>query len=536
MALRHSFPGRAANSWTRRNVLAQLASVPLAACVPAPKVIGPSPPGGLQLVDAHCHLFNITDLPAASFSQIVLLHDHEPKGGWSTPEKALRGALDGIESLLSIGVMSAAREAQLGHGLELVEERTPELSASDKQSLEIQQRKAQAALSELTRTKSLFGCQEAPGPSPNVRSIVNWLSDLRARRTELTERLVAGHATSGYASRLLCPALVDYSNWLTQDLNSPLPDQMRAAGVISANTQLPPVHGYMAFDPLRRALVRQGLPVVDGTWDPLALLREALIDHGFLGVKLYPPMGFQASGNATSGNTYPPHVEALFGSSVATGQAIDQSLEELWQVCEELDAPVMAHAHNSNEAGKGYGLRADPTYWFSVASKHPTVRIMLAHFGSFRTPTFGFPAPPCSADVPFDESWEAAIGRFVKDNPNANLFADVSYLSEVFHPQERERSRLRFKRYLEFDPKAEHLIFGSDWVMLGIEKGWLSPGGYAGQVASFLRDVGLDGDALNRVMYGNALKFLGLSPGSRTRARIASFYAAHQIPESRLPS
>jgi predicted TIM-barrel fold metal-dependent hydrolase len=196
----------------------------------------------------------------------------------------------------------------------------------------------------------------------------------------------------------------------------------------------------------------------------------------------------------------------------------------------------MAHAHNSNEAGKGYGLRADPTYWFSVASKHPTVRIMLAHFGSFRTPTFGFPAPPCSADVPFDESWEAAIGRFVKDNPNANLFADVSYLSEVFHPQERERSRLRFKRYLEFDPKAEHLIFGSDWVMLGIEKGWLSPGGYAGQVASFLRDVGLDGDALNRVMYGNALKFLGLSPGSRTRARIASFYAAHQIPESRLPS
>jgi predicted TIM-barrel fold metal-dependent hydrolase len=522
---------------TRRQLLAQLASLPLASCIPAPNVSGPlAGSTGLQLVDAHCHLFNITDLPAASFSQIVFFHDHEKKGGWNPAELALREALDGIEAILSTGVTTAAREAQLGPGLELFEPQTAALSPSEEQSLEAQQRKAEAALAQLPRVEQLFGCDEAPGPSPSLRSIVTWLRDLRARRSEMTRRLAAGHATSGYNSRLLCPALVDYSNWLVQKLRSPLPDQMRVGGVVGANTQLPPVHGYMAFDPLRRALVRERLPVVDGTWDPLALVREALVSHGFIGVKLYPPMGFQASGNASSNNTYPPHIEAAFGSSAAVGSALDESLDELWQLCEELDAPVMAHAHNSNEAGAGYGRRADPTYWVAVAKKHPNVRIMLAHFGSFRTPAAGRPVPRCSAGVSFEDSWEAVIGQFVRSNPNSNLYADVSYLAEVFHPAERERSRLRFQRYLQFDPGAEHLIFGSDWVMLGIEKGWLDPRGYARQVASFLHDVGLDADGVNRVMYSNSLKFLGLNPATRTRTRLAHFYAGHGIPESRLPT
>jgi hypothetical protein len=190
---------------TRRQLLAQLASLPLASCIPAPNVSGPlAGPTGLQLVDAHCHLFNITDLPAASFSQIVFFHDHEKKGGWNPAELALREALEGIEAILSTGVTTAAREAQLGPGLELFEPQSAALSPSEEQSLEAQQRKAEAALAQLPRAEELFGCDEAPGPSPSLRSIVTWLRDLRARRSEMTRRLAAGHATSGYNSRLLC--------------------------------------------------------------------------------------------------------------------------------------------------------------------------------------------------------------------------------------------------------------------------------------------------------------------------------------------
>jgi predicted TIM-barrel fold metal-dependent hydrolase len=503
--------------------------------VPAPNPTA----GGVSapLVDAHCHLFNITDLPAASFSQIVFFKDHEHAGGWNPAELALRKSLDTIQAILSVGAMSAAHEAQLGSGAELVEAAPRILSPTDEHSLEAEQRSAEAALEELSQTQAVAApCDKGPGPSPSVRSVVTWLRDLRARRSTLTRRLTAAHSTSGFSSRLLCPALVDYSNWLGQSLDSPLADQMRVGGAIAANTSLPPVHGYMAFDPLRRALVRQGLAVVDGTWEPLGLLREALVNHGFAGVKLYPPMGFRASGNQASGDRYPPHVEKAFGSSAAVGQALDQSLDELWRLCEELDAPIMAHAHNSNEAGRGYGLRADPTYWFDVANKHPSLRIMLAHFGSFRTPTASAPRRGCSADVPFEDTWEAAIGNFVHANPNGNLFADISYLAEVFHPAERERSRQRFIQYLALDPGAQHLIFGSDWVMLGIEQGYLDPGGYARQVVAFLRDVGLNSTEIDGIMHDNALKFLGLKPPSRMRDRLAAFYAAHQLPLSRLPS
>lgn len=523
--------------WTRRKVLVQIASVPLAACVTdgyAPKL--PRPSGVLQLIDAHCHLFNISDLPAASFTQIALLRQYQHSGPPTDAERRLRAALDAIEAILSSGVMSAAREAQLGPDVRLLQPERLVLSPHDQSRLDAHQREAEAALRELSRTQALARCGGGAVLTPSLGSILTWLRDLRSRRATLTRRLKEAHTKSGYSPRLLCPALVDYANWLQQPLRSPLPDQIRVAGIIAQNTSLPAVHGYAPFDPLRRALVRQHLPVIDGAWDPLAVVRDALINHAFIGVKLYPPMGFRASRNSGSGNTFPPHVQALFGSSEATGAALDQSLEELWQTCRELDAPIMAHGANSNAAGLDYGRRADPTYWLDVARRHPELRIMLAHFGRFRNVAAGLPIPSCNDDVPFEQTWEAVIGDFVRANPQSNLYADLSFMSELFHANERARAVSRMKLYLERDPRAEHLVFGSDWVMLGIEKGYTGGGGYPHRVASFLRDAGLDDDGISRVMYGNAIKFLGLQQGSRTRARLAAFYAAHDLPESRLPS
>jgi len=527
--------------WTRRELLAGLTAVPLAACVPGDNAVPlPMPQTGASLIDAHCHLFNISDLPTASFTQIVLLKKYEHAGAPTAPGRALRAALDGIESILSAGVISAADEAQSGAGLS--EPESAAFNPADEPALEQRQREAEAALNALGGEVSLVSCDNGPGPSPNIRSIVTWLRDLRASRTRLTKRLTEAHAQSGFSSRLLCPALVDYANWLLQPLHSPLPHQVRVAGTISSNPQLVPVHGYAPFDPLRLALVREKLPVIDGGWDPIDLLRDALTSNGFAGVKLYPPMGFRATGNATSRDTYPPHVEALFSSipappgQSAVGAALDRSLDELWQVCKELDAPVMAHAANSNAAGEGYGRRADPSFWLKVASDHPELRIMLAHFGRFRTPAAGFPVPQCSDDLPFDHTWEAAFGRFIKANPASGLYADVSYMSELFHPNERKRALGRMRQYLEFDPDLDHLIFGSDWVMLGIEKQYPQDGGYPHHVQAFFEELKVGPRAVANVMYGNAIKFLGLRAGSGTRARLARFLASHSLPENRLPS
>src|SRR6266478_4088139 len=86
------------------------------------------------------------------------------------------------------------------------------------------------------------------------------------------------------------------------------PRQGRRDGEDRLRKDGPRVHGFVGFDPLRQALYddnRGGAP--DG--DPMAVVRRAIeVNHiavskstkltgGFIGVKLYPPMGFRATDN-----------------------------------------------------------------------------------------------------------------------------------------------------------------------------------------------------------------------------------------------
>ena len=84
----------------------------------------------------------------------------------------------------------------------------------------------------------------------------------------------------------------------------------------------------------------------------------AVKEHGCVGVKIYPPMGFHPYGNEDnplSGSSEPrPNLKTL-----------DEKLAQFFAKCEELDVPVMAHANDSNGrdaphdklAGvKGWGL------------------------------------------------------------------------------------------------------------------------------------------------------------------------------------
>jgi predicted TIM-barrel fold metal-dependent hydrolase len=116
------------------------------------------------------------------------------------------------------------------------------------------------------------------------------------------------------------------------------------------------------------------------------------------------------------------------------------------------------------------------------------------------------------------------------------LFADVSYLSELFSPKDRKRCIDRLQLYLNLDPGARHLVFGSDWVMLGIEKEYPKGGGYPHRVAALLADAGLGEEAIDGVMYRNALRLYGLDSDSVARRRLLGFYERHGLPATRLPS
>ena len=113
------------------------------------------------------------------------------------------------------------------------------------------------------------------------------------------------------------------------------------------------------------------------------------------------------------------------------------------------------------------------------------------------------------------------------------MFADLSYFAEILDrtegfQQRRAKLRDKLKKYLEkHDPDVKHLCYGSDWVMLGLEK---NNERYHEELGAFLSDdVGLTQKQLNGVFFGNAIRFLGLGPDDQGRARLKNFYGSNNI-------
>lgn len=497
------------------------------------------------LVDVHCHLFNVTDLPAARFISIVKFEHYSSEDRPDPPGGIVDGLIHRIVARLSRGVPTAREEAdRLDRRAAAVPAEPPRLTPGDvvavaelSAQVEQEQRRNKIEAGFVAQPRSGVCETSGAGVATNLRTVLNWVASLRMSRGGLTDRLARLHRESGYESRLLCPALVDYSCWLNARLTSPLGDQVRAMKSVSLRPGGPIVHAYVPFDPLRDAMHRRGFDGPDGDFDPLAFVEQSLTRDGCIGVKLYPPMGFRPSGNGASGQRYPRYISDRFGGADALGRELDISLDRLWRLCERLDAPVMAHAANSVEAGPNYGERADPAYWMPAFDAAGRRRVMLGHFGRFRTMSAGqWPSTePCPAEIPFERSWEGIFARHVRDHPDALVFADISYFSEVFYPGERRRVASKLREYLNYDPQARHLIFGSDWIMTGLEKQYVRQGGYTRRVATFLTECGFNDDMLHRVIYGNALRYLGLGASDRNRARLIRFHVDNGGSPDRLP-
>jgi uncharacterized protein Usg len=300
----------------------------------------------LPLVDIHCHVFNATDLPARRFLKIVFL-DHYPEQG---TERLLNlPDQDVLDLLLNIFVSvvkggntpTASKEIDVLEGRDSADLRS--VSAEDAVSAVIERtadflRESSAARNregaptidararltaallqaagqdssrsaELSDDEARNAAKRTVMSSADVGVYLRWFSTFKRFRYALVDTLVQTYLHQGYDPILLMPALIDYSKWLGEEVDSPLNTQIQVMSRIARRPEGPAVHGYVAFDPLREVYYRRGKEPLhdrDGnpTVRPLDMVREALTEYGFLGVKLYPPMGFRASRNA-EGQSYP---------------------------------------------------------------------------------------------------------------------------------------------------------------------------------------------------------------------------------------
>jgi len=525
-------------------------------------IAGAVNPARGRIVDVHCHLFNSTDLPAARFIKIVFLglFRKEAAPSLDIEQPDFVDALIAL-FLLVLGQGAAPTADQEAASLrdgrqprggrrvseQLVADATAEylLGASSGANAAPENTPGRTKLvAEILAAGAPGDGAPRQGPlTPNeaneaagramrsdfsIGRYLRWFALFVRARASLADQLAAQHRADGFSQVLLCPALIDYDAWLDERVRrSPLRSQVHVMGQVALRSRGPAVHGYVAFDPLRQLNFERK---IDRRENPINLVREALTEYGFLGVKLYPPMGFRASGNLDKPQQrYPEAVDAALGGRV--GDGLNAALDLLYETCVDLHAPIIAHASASNEAGPNYALRADPAYWLPVFERWPALHVCLAHFGSFAHQSAATPETP----LPLG-SWEYAFGDYIRRHPESPVFADLSFFTEIAGKSDAELSAYAdtlLKFMAACDPDCRHLVFGSDWIMLGNNK---MAEGYAATVFEFFKTrCNFDAAKLERLFSGNAARFLGLRDGDPTRDRLLKFYAANGANPDRLP-
>ena len=234
-------------------------------------------------------------------------------------------------------------------------------------------------------------------------------------------------------------------------------------------------------------------------------MKRAIEVYGFVGIKMYPPMGFKPMGNEGE-------------PEVPNGAELDSILRDLYRWASDSDVPITAHCNSSNYADEAYRDFASPDNWALALDEFNDLRVNLGHFGGARSEeaTDGWP-------------WKAA--RLMAARPN--VYADVG--NHKIYDDEITSGYFDMLDSMFGDPAtavaAERLMFGTDWFMLAIHR----------EHEDFLdqyRDAYRSrfGDARTESFLGsNALAFLGFDSTSnannqRLRQRYET-YAPDRIPD-----
>lgn len=383
---------------------------------------------------------------------------------------------------------------------------------------------------------------------------IRWALLYTRHRYELAEELDQLHGKVGQKSRivLMTPAIVDFSKWLEDEDQLSIEEQVDVMARIACRRDGPRVHGFVGFDPLRQALYdhHQRKPTDK---DPMAVVRRAIevariVDGtstkttgGFVGVKLYPPMGFRAIDNKHLSDdrfnepAYLRSPDMGLGSEI--GRKLDTALSKLYTWCSANNVPIMAHTSHSFGPNSDYEDRADPIFWANVLKQDafPRLRINLAHFGHFNK-AVQYARPESYVD----KCWEWTIGKIIASSTEAYVYADISSLGEILKTGPSRKLVGCMKAFKEHFPNSdERLLYGTDWSMIAQEDRFpklLSSKPFPDVMTFFLKAVGYNNTQIEGIMFRNAVRFLGLSKGEReafgensTRARLEKFYTAHNL-------
>uniref|UniRef100_UPI0035C97B7C hypothetical protein n=1 Tax=uncultured Sphingomonas sp. TaxID=158754 RepID=UPI0035C97B7C len=172
----------------------------------------------------------------------------------------------------------------------------------------------------------------------------------------------------------------------------------------------------------------------------------------------------------------------------------------------------MAHAGPGNQLGRGFGDRANPRLWRTVAERFP-LRISLGHLvndaGAFVT----------AHDTPGSDLgcvWALQASPGLLDPTDTALkgqvFGDLAYRPELI---DDPALRTRFFEVLRAvygrnDPDLTRMLYGTDWLMLGHER---HNARYFTAMQQGMTDARYTPRQIDNILWANAHAFLsGVRP------------------------
>jgi len=280
------------------------------------------------------------------------------------------------------------------------------------------------------------------------------------------------------------------------------------------------VHCFAPYDPLKEVAYGLGLSPNSS----LKLVQNAVMSHGFVGVKLYPPMGFAPLLNASLGQSFwnvpwlPPRLRRP-----DMGKRLDNALGELYTWCLINAVPIMAHTSPSNGPSAEFKQLTRAKYWRAVRDQFAGIRVDFGHFGD--------------SDMVKNNGWRARhLADLMTPASSAgggeNLFADSAYLVDLLsRPMTLESVLSSLYRYTANKGDAAlstRFMYGTDWEMVVIEGRESSQ--YLERFEAIFRRLSSDPSLSDQFFGTNAANFLGLRTGQQNRTRLDLFYALGPKP------
>jgi predicted TIM-barrel fold metal-dependent hydrolase len=451
------------------------------------------PPGAAKpaqlLIDVHCHIFNSDDLPVRGFANHIVWRTSGR--GWLNVGNWLSQSLDWLGQLSAPGIRTETKalEAIILNGEDMYERY----------------------------------CRVERPHGGILASATNYRLHNALALMELYPE-----------TDLFVPAMVDMDAHL--DDRSPVTprqqiDLMEYIFVITGGR----FHGYVAFDPLRQVRYNEERPNDGETpLSPLNIVKRAVMEQGFVGVKLYPPMGFRPIGNDALANCQGiPRLASKY----------DAVLRRLFDWCAQERVPLITHCNDSNhadvydDADSPCQQLGTPGQWAELLKKYADkpgrLKVGLGHFGRMdlhsrvwlrlqRARKENWPDLAKLEGVHQTNGIEA--GEFLdalKAHPDA-LFADLSNYATLGDDELREDFRPKIAELMSAKGLGRQLMYGTDWFMT-------SQGG-----DSYLANMRKTLPASDYPAFygGNAARFLGLARGERTRLRLEAFYRKWGLPDA----